>query len=205
MKSAYPIFATTILPELARFVPSSWSQHPSRISILFAFQSKLLHAHTWKHAAKEGKGFVYSPGIREFGSIRRIERVFRVSRIVGVRVSVACFYEEYPFEMSREEKRSANGGRGRVSCTLLYYFSGIIYFRLFYLHGPRNRIPGETVSGETRVMMSSAMRVNNVRVLPPSFPFHPFHSLLYLCAINRSCDLPHEVEIEARKFWITRT
>ena len=33
---------------------------------------------------KEGKGFVYSPGIREFGSIRRIERVFRVSRIVGV-------------------------------------------------------------------------------------------------------------------------
>lgn len=154
---------------------------------------------------KEGKGFVYSPGIREFGSIRRIERVFRVSRIVGVRVSVACFYEEYPFEMSREEKRSANGGRGRVSCTLLYYFSGIIYFRLFYLHGPRNRIPGETVSGETRVMMSSAMRVNNVRVLPPSFPFHPFHSLLYLCAINRSCDLPHEVEIEARKFWITRT
>lgn len=53
MKSAYPIFATTILPELARFVPSSWSQHPSRISILFAFQSKLLHAHTWKHAARD--------------------------------------------------------------------------------------------------------------------------------------------------------
>lgn len=54
---------------------------------------------------------MYSPGIGEFGSIRRerIERVFCVS-CIGVRGSVACFYEEYPFEMSREEKRGANGG-----------------------------------------------------------------------------------------------
>lgn len=61
--------------------------------------------------------------------------------------------------VARGEARCERG-RG-VSCTLLYYFSGIIYFRLSYLHRPRNRIPGDE-SGETRVTMSSAMRVNNV-------------------------------------------
>lgn len=70
---------------------------------------------------------MYSPGIGEFGSIRRerIERVFCVS-CIGVRGSVACFYEEYPFEMSREEKRGANGEGSIVHSTLLLLWHNLL-------------------------------------------------------------------------------
>lgn len=117
---------------------------------------------------------MYSPGIGEFGSIRR-ERIERVLCILYRRARIGCVFLRGVSirNVARGEARCERG-RG-VSCTLLYYFSGIIYFRLSYLHRPRNRIPGDE-SGETRVTMSSAMRVNNVlphfsifSILPSTF------------------------------------
>lgn len=156
----------------------------------------------------EGKKIVYSPRhswIRLDSTTRTLSSVCSFL-YRGVRASVACFYDEY-----LSIRNVARGGaqcewgeeRGGVSCTLLYYFSGIIYFRL-YLHGPRNRIPGDE-SGETRVTMSSAMRVNNATFL--SLSLSRFFSILsstfaqlivlaifYFCTFN----------VEIRKFWIIK-
>lgn len=148
------------------------------------------------------KDRVFARHSARFDDENVIERVFLpVSR----RARIGCvFLRRVSLYSKCRARRSAvrmGGERGPVSCTLLYYFSGIIYFRL-YLHGPRNRIPGDE-SGETRVTMSSAMRVNNATFLSLSLSSRFFFSILsstfaqlivleifYFCTFN----------VEIRKF-----
>lgn len=130
---------------------------------LFAFQSKLLHAHTWKYAVRDERRKRIRVFARHWWIRLDSTRTYWacVLCILYRRARIGCVFLRGVSirNVARGEARCERG-RG-VSCTLLYYFSGIIYFRLSYLHRPRNRIPGDE-SGETRVTMSSAMRVNNV-------------------------------------------